>query len=238
MTDLEKLERARMYMEKLANGINPLDDSKIPEQELINNVHLSRCFFFVADVLRQTIETGGATSQKKTKTKCPFALPMEQRRAFPYSQEPIPISVLTKRINEMIDTKDMAALKYQSITSWLVSVGMLRVLTIDGRHERKLPTPVGNQIGISSEEKIGQNGPYTGIYYNEDAQRFILDHLDAILAFERSSTELQGQPWTPQQDQCLLDLHSKRVSAEEIAITLKRSPQSIHSRLKKLGATP
>ena len=27
MTELEKIERAKMYMDKLANGINPIDDS-------------------------------------------------------------------------------------------------------------------------------------------------------------------------------------------------------------------
>lgn len=48
MTELEKIKRAKMYMDKLANGINPLDDSRVPETELINNVRLSRCFFFVS----------------------------------------------------------------------------------------------------------------------------------------------------------------------------------------------
>ena len=59
MTELEKIERAKMYMDKLANGINPIDDTVVPDDDLINNVRLSRCFFFVSDVLRQVIENGG-----------------------------------------------------------------------------------------------------------------------------------------------------------------------------------
>ena len=31
MDDLQTMERAKMYMEKLANGINPIDDSQIPD---------------------------------------------------------------------------------------------------------------------------------------------------------------------------------------------------------------
>ena len=44
MTELEKIERAKMYMDKLANGINPIDDTMAPDDDLINNVRLSRCF--------------------------------------------------------------------------------------------------------------------------------------------------------------------------------------------------
>ncbi len=59
MTELETLERAKMYLEKLANGVNPIDGSRIPDEEVVNNVRLSRCFFYVADVLRHVFENGG-----------------------------------------------------------------------------------------------------------------------------------------------------------------------------------
>jgi hypothetical protein len=64
MTELEIMERARSYMEMLANGVNPLNGEYIPEDEVVNNVRLSRCFFYVADVLRQVIENGGVTAAK------------------------------------------------------------------------------------------------------------------------------------------------------------------------------
>ena len=67
MTELEKIERARMYMDKLANGINPIDDTMVPDEDIINNVRLSRCFFYVSDILRQVIENGGISSTEKPK---------------------------------------------------------------------------------------------------------------------------------------------------------------------------
>ncbi len=240
MTELEKIERAKMYIEKLANGVNPLDGSIVPEQDVINNVRLSRCFFFVSDVLRQVIENGGIGPQNKSaqkEKKIPFSLSVAQRTSFQFSEDPITISVLARRINDLINTNEMTPLKYSSITNWLVSVGMLSLPGPDSTRKTKLPTPEGNYIGISSEERMGQNGSYTSVLYNQSAQHFILDNLDAILEFEKISTELQGQPWTPQQDQCLLDLHRKGVPMEEIAVTLKRNNSSIRSRLKKLGVT-
>ena len=72
MTELEKLERARMYMDKLANGIDPISDTEAPDSDIINNIRLSRCFFYVSDILRQVIENGGTVPQKKEK-KVPFS---------------------------------------------------------------------------------------------------------------------------------------------------------------------
>ena len=35
MTEMETLQRAKLYMEKLANGINPLDDVVIADDEVV-----------------------------------------------------------------------------------------------------------------------------------------------------------------------------------------------------------
>lgn len=56
MTEQEKLQRAKYYMDCLANGMNPLDGTSIPEQDVVNQVKISRCLFYVADVLRRQIE--------------------------------------------------------------------------------------------------------------------------------------------------------------------------------------
>lgn len=234
MTDLEALERAKMYMEKLANGINPIDGSQIPDEEVVNNVRLSRCFFYVADVLRQVIENGGASKQKKEK-KIPFALTMEGCSAFAFSPQPIPISELSKRINDLITDENMMKLSYRAIRDWLTSVGMLEeALNGEGKSTRH-PTPQGEKIGIALESRMGQNGTYFVVVYDLDAQHFIIDNLDAIVECERSKTENQGEPWLPAHDACLRDLSAKGVPVPEIAVTLKRNSGAIRARLKKLG---
>lgn len=56
MSEIEKLERAKMFIENLANGISPIDGELIPEGEIVNNVHVSRCLFYVSDILDKVIE--------------------------------------------------------------------------------------------------------------------------------------------------------------------------------------
>lgn len=185
MTELETLERAKKYMEKLANGINPIDGSMIPDEDVVNNVRLSRCFFYVADVLRQVIDNGGITSQKKPKKES-FALPVENRFAFQFSDTPIPISEVANRINALIDEETMKKLSYSAIRNWLVSLNMLEdTLNGDGKTV-KTPTERGERIGITREARIGRNGPYFVVVYNRIAQEFVLDNLDAIIELQNT----------------------------------------------------
>ena len=59
MTELEKMQRAKMYLDKLANGIDPISDREMPDDTVLNQVRLSRCLFYVSVILRQVIENGG-----------------------------------------------------------------------------------------------------------------------------------------------------------------------------------
>lgn len=116
-----------------------------------------------------------------------------------------------------------------------MSLGMLEeVLDGDGKSTKR-PTPQGENVGIILENRTGLNGTYFVVGYNLAAQHFILDNLDAIIEFESTKKENQGQPWTPDHDSCLKDLYEKGVPINEIAITLKRNSGSIRARLKKLG---
>ena len=236
MTELETLERAKMYIEKLANGINPIDGSVIPDEDVVNNVRLSRCFFYVADVLRQVIDNGGVTPQKKPKKEA-FALTAEQRNAFDFSATPIPISDLSKRINSLSGNENMATLGYSVIRDWLMSIGMLEdALDGNGKHVKR-STAQGENIGITLDARTGNNGTYFVVVYNAAAQHFIMDNLDAIIEFENSMKENQGLPWSPEHDRCLLDLYQKGVPMREIAVTLRRNAGAVRARLKKLGVS-
>ena len=107
MTELEKIAYAKAYIESLANGLNPLTGQTVPDTDVVNNVRISRCLFYVSDILRQVIENGG-TLQKKTKTaKAPFLLNYAAREHFRYFELPIPISEVANRINELIQPEEM-----------------------------------------------------------------------------------------------------------------------------------
>ena len=238
MTELEMSERARMYVQKLANSVNPTDGSEVPDGDVVNDVRISRCLFFVADVLRQVLENGGAAPAPKSEKKLQrlaFDLTFKQRERFEYSDIPITISELARRLNALIDTENMTKLPYTAISSWLTGLGLLETVTLPGGKLAKRPTEEGLENGIAVVERIGQNGPYHAVVYNAAAQHFILDNLDAIIAEVKDAVALQGTPWTQEQDEMLAQMHAGGEPIKQIAAVLKRRPSAVVSRVKKLG---
>lgn len=179
MTEIEKIEYTKSFIDKLANGINPIDDSQIKEEDIVNNVRISRCLFFVSDVLRQVVENGGI---KKKSAKIPFALALEERANFEYSDIPIPVSEITKRFNALVTNEDMKKLSHKNITEWLISIEMLYEMTKPDGKTTKRPTEHGMAIGITTETRTGMRGEYVVTVYDKNAQEFIVNNLDAMIA--------------------------------------------------------
>ena len=192
MTELEKIAYAKSFIDKLAQGVNPIDDTQIPDGDIVNNVRLSRCFFYVSDILRQVIDNGGITKQKRA-AKIPFSIPANQLEKFEYSSDPIPVSEIAKRINSMIDNEYMMKLSYRQINQWLINIGMLRLLDFADKNNVKRPTQEGSQIGIGVESRAGRYGEYQVVLYNIDAQHFIIDNLDAVAATEAKKGKTNNQ---------------------------------------------
>ena len=44
MTELEMINRAKTYIDKLANGVNPLTDEPVSENDIVNNVRIYGAF--------------------------------------------------------------------------------------------------------------------------------------------------------------------------------------------------
>ncbi len=182
MTELEKIAYAKTFIDKLANGINPLDDTPVKEDDIVNNVRLSRCFFYVTDILKQVIENGGVTPPARVRRER-FTLSAEAVQGFEYSASPLPISEIAKRISALKDDPNMRNLSHVSITNWLVSIGMLYVQDKGDNRTEKRPTEEGIRLGISTEARHGMRGDYTAVLYSTDVQRFIVDNIDAIVAW-------------------------------------------------------
>ena len=229
MTELEIMQHAKDYLDKLAKGIDPLTDQEVPEGDIIHNVRISRCLFYVSDVLRQVIKNGGIQVRTvKNGEKLPFALTIEERRQYPFGDWPATVSVIAQRLNELVDLNNMQKLKTTSITAFLMQSGS----------RNKRPTEAGRQLGISTTVRSGQNGEYTAVIYSREAQQFILDNLDAIMVINATPLhENQGKPWTQEEDAYLRQAAQTNVDVKEMSAELKRTRAAIRARLEKLGLT-
>ena len=182
MTELEIMRRAKMYMEKLAQGIDPISDQEVPEDSVLNNMRLARCFFYVSGVLDQVIAGGGkvvGTPQKD------FSITAEELRRVNPTQEPIRITQFVDLIMNAINDPDRKKLKTTTITGWLIEKGFMSKQADAVGKSKRLPTAMGEQIGLTVKLREGQYGTYQAVYYSAEAQRFVLDHLQEMLQAEK-----------------------------------------------------
>lgn len=199
MTELEKIAYAKTFLDKLANGINPLDDTPIPDGDIANNVRLSRCFFYVSGILQREMERERRKmSKEKNPERLPFSITQEQLKRFGYASNPISATALARKINwlvrEDIDEKKIESLSYRKITQWLLNIGMIEYREWENGKMKRFPTAEGEAIGLvlADWDSYGRRTPV--IYYTEDAQRFVIDNINAVIATEVKKGKT-SYPW-------------------------------------------
>ena len=180
MADVEKLRKVKRCIDSLAEGLNPFTGQPLPEEDIVNDVRVSRSLFLASAFLQEQIQ---GTTAKKNGKKQAFRLSLEERDRVEFSSEPIPASELARRMNDAVDTQDCKKISYRQLTDWLVEVGMLKRVENAAGGQRRRPTDSGEKLGITVDSRVGQYGPYQVVLYSEAAQRFIVDNVDAIVSF-------------------------------------------------------
>lgn len=183
MEELQKLQRAREYLQQLSQGIDPISHEALPEGNGITGQRLRNCFAYVAGVLGQVIENGGQVGRQTREKKAPFSISAQQLSQVELSDTPVSLSVVVQRINEaagLDDTKKK--LTHPPLANWLLTKGFLQEVTDAQGHKSKAATIQAGEIGIVRAQRQNPNGKsYWVNLYTREAQQFLLDHLEQIL---------------------------------------------------------
>ena len=236
MTEIEILRHAKSYIDKLAKGINPITDQAVNENDVVNNVRVSRCLFYVSDVLDKVIQNELIAPTAKNNL-IPFSLPSNIINRFQYSESPISVSIITSQINSFVSDSNMKKLKPNSITTFLLQTGFLQK-DVAGC----LPTQKGITAGLSVEERKPEGKlPYKIVLYNKDAQKMIIDNMPIIVDINNKQIESpriqqnSGVKWTRNEELKLQQMYDEGVNIKEIATQFKRTEGAIRSRLQKIA---
>lgn len=240
MDELDKIKRAKMYIDKLASGKSPIDDSPVCDSDIVNNVRVSRCLFYVSDILQQVIDNKGVRRKAPTKhEKENFSVTLEQLASFPYSDEPITVSEIAKRINEVADLSEyQRKVKGVDINNVLVNIGVLEVLDRYDGKTCKLPTEAGKSIGIITQERIGKYGPYFSVLFTKEAQQFVVDNINAVVELCNTAPEKKDEPavpWSDDERVRLVNLYGDGLSLMELSAELNRPQKQIKKELNSIG---
>ncbi|MBQ2794046.1 MAG: hypothetical protein IJF05_05060 [Clostridia bacterium] len=188
MLDVNKLKSAKYFIDNLANGNNPFGGEALPEGDIVNDVRSVRWLFYISGVIDEIISIIDAPATKKgSGGGLDYYLTDEMRANFRYSSSPISASEIVKRINEIGPTENVKKFTRVHLVEWLVSVGLLENVTFKNGKTRKRSSTLGKEMGINEEIRFANGRSYPVTLYSEDAQKFIIDNFDAILAFDRKA---------------------------------------------------
>ena len=201
MNDLDVMKRCKQYIESLANGIDPLSGDPVKDDDIVNNVRISRCLFYASGILQKVIDNGGEVQKEKKKKadRLPFSLTDEQAAQLTPASDSISLSKVIGIINRQIDDKVMNKLQRKTLAEWLRQRDLLTEVIINGK-PRFNPTSSGETVGISLIDYITPTGQFIKIcVYSPEAQQFIFDNIDSIIAF--SAEEKAAENDTPASDE-------------------------------------
>ena len=248
MTESDIIKHAKGYLDKLAEGVDPLTGAVVSDTDVVNQERISKCLTYVSGVLEQVIMRGGLEALPPLnppfkKPRLPaFTITKEALEQVPISQTPVTITEMGRMINAQIDPERVEKLKTSSMLEFLEKHGFLEMRQLPNGKSTRQPTQIGLQLGIGLEERQREEGPYAATVYDARAQRFLLKHMDEIVELNTAKYNeivdtgaLQGQPWTREQEEQLRDLFQQGTPLPEIARTMQRSTSGIRARLQRLG---
>ena len=249
MDKLQKLQKAKFYLQMLACSMDPTTQEFI-ESELLSKKEIKEVFEFVSSILDDLINNDGeVVNVTKPISFQPSRL---NKQKIVLSNEPILLSSLATRINKQVDTETMQKLGVSKISNWLVSQGYLekqKVSVVKEISQLALGEKA-ESFGIVSMEKVDRK---TGelkpcILFNRQAQEYIVNNLETILGEENDEGEsfddekadysMVGKPWSKEEDERLVKEYTEqKLKVQEIASLHKRKCMGIRVRLKFLGLT-
>lgn len=179
MTELDIMLRARMYMDLLAQGVDPVSGQPLPQGCGLDQERLGRCFSYVSGVLGKVIDNGGSVGKRVRMKK--FYLSPEQRGCVPVTPYPVRISEFIDSLYRVAADPDMKKLSAAKVVDHLIAGGFLMKQTKAEGGTQKVPTETGLRLGLSTKMCSSRDGDYLGVFYDAQAQRYLLEHLDQIM---------------------------------------------------------
>ncbi len=195
MDNTELVERAKMYLKLLSDGVHPITGAEIPNDSVFMDEKVLKCFDFITDVLdeyvdlKKKVKKLEAEKDKNTVVvykKQEFNITREQIDSIKLSKEPVTVLSFMKNINAVIDDNTTEKLSSTRINKWLTDRGFFETKKVQAVVNKTVYTPseLANKIGISYEDSVDKKTGEvkTQIKLEPSAQLFIIENLEEIVS--------------------------------------------------------
>lgn len=173
--DLVKLDVAIKYIDRIADGCNPVNNTPLSSEDVLNNPNVIRCMYFIKEVLEEVRRNDGIIGGRRKQGTMPF--PVEVLDEFVYLDDKSITNVL-KQIYAPIQDLNVKKFSVVKITSWLKEEGYLIEEQIpETGKTRKVPTKKGRDLGIYMTEREYEGRVYQSVLYDKNAQEYVVEKM-------------------------------------------------------------
>lgn len=172
--DMNKLDKAIIYVDRIANGVNPVNNSLVVNDSVLNDPNVIRCMYFIKEILKEVKENGGVIG-KNNLSYIPFDVNLLNKFVFIEDKS---ITNVIKQINEYIDNSNMKKIKSKVVLDWLKDNDYISNKKDDETGlTGSIVTEKGKMVGIYNEVRSFNGREYIATIYNKQGQEFIIDIL-------------------------------------------------------------
>ena len=179
--DLKKLEVARIYIRRMADGRNPANNQPV-QNEVLDDPNVIRCLHFVEDILAAVTDNHGIVGKRYQREKEEFPLSVLQEYVYRHDK---PVSHVLKQIDELLEGRSVKKPRAADVNQWLHAQGYLEKGVIEeGGKECWRITQAGKDAGLYEDRRGETGNEYVTILYSETGQAFLLSHIPEILEYK------------------------------------------------------
>ena len=179
------LKKSKDYIDKLVEGINPVNGKPISTREVIYDYKVSRQLEFLSEYIKNEINRLESNEKAKKEDEddelIEFELTDQELKKVEISDKPISLADICNKLNHLRPTSKMRKLKPISAIEVLNAFGL-----VDRVRRKIIPTEEGMNLGIQFKEFQSNGSTLTKVLYSTGAQKFIIDHLKEIAEINKS----------------------------------------------------
>ena len=165
---IDVLNRAKDYLEKLRDGTDPISGQVLPDFSAAQERDLWELFSHCVQNLNTIISYDGLVERP------PFSITPQQQERLKAANGTVEMQDLIKRINWEIDLSQRRGLNRVSLFGWLTDLGCLQPT---GNAQEYVVTGMGQTVGIGNVESFEGK---RRVVFRPEGQKFVLERLQEL----------------------------------------------------------
>ncbi|MCQ1530181.1 hypothetical protein [Lutispora saccharofermentans] len=186
--ELEKIQKARLVLQKIAKGINPVNGEQIEQESFLNDPRIIRCFYYVAEVL-DNVAKGAYSSRRSGPGAAKFFITPEQKARVQFPEGKIGVNEFSKCINMCIDLNESKKLTGVELNKRLKALGILSEEQTEEGKTRTVINDNSKNYGFESEKKNYNGVEYEMVMINDKGKQYLLENIEEIMKAEIPSEQ-------------------------------------------------